>query len=98
MFTLREQVKIMNTQPDPQNEPIHQEGQFLLDRALAALQNTTGIIGRIIAIEPNLKTGAKATAMIELTIGELRQRYMVEIKRIDRFAAIGQIKQQLDNL
>ena len=88
----------MNIQPHPQNEPIHQEGQFLLDRALAALHNTTGIIGRIIAIEPNLRTAAKVTAMIELAIGELHQRYMVEITRIDRFAAIGQIKQQLDNL
>jgi hypothetical protein len=97
MFTLREQVNIMNIPPHPQYERIPQEEQFLLEHALAALQGTTGIVGRIIAIEPDLGTGARPDAVIELAVGELLQQYVVEIKRIDRFAAIGQIKQQLDN-
>lgn len=87
----------MNTPPYPQNERIPQEEQFLLEHALAALQGTTGIVGRIIAIGPDLGTGARPDAVIELTVGDRLQRYVVEIKRIDRFAAIGQIKQQLDD-
>lgn len=97
MFTLREQVNIMNIPPHPQNERIPQEEQLLLEQALAALRGTTGIVGRIIAIEPDFGPGARPDAVIELTMGDLLQRYVVEIKRIDRFAAIGQIKQQLQH-
>jgi len=86
----------MNIPPHPQNERIPPEEQFLLEHALAALQGITGIVGRIIEIEPDLGT-ARPDAVIELTVGDLLQRYAVEIKRIDRFAAIGQIKQQFDN-
>jgi hypothetical protein len=87
----------VNIPPHLQDERIPQEEQFLLEHALAALQCTTGIVGRIIAIEPDLGTGARPDAVIELTVGDLLQRYVVEIRRIDRFAAIGQIKQRLDN-
>mgnify|MGYP003444514642 FL=1 len=87
----------MNIAPHPQNERIPQGEQFLLEHALAALQGTTGIVGKIVAIEPDLGAGARPDAVIELTVGDRIQRYVVEIKRIDRFAAIGQIKQQLDN-
>jgi hypothetical protein len=87
----------MNIQPRPPKAYISQEEQFLLEDALAALQNTTGIIGRTVATEPDLETGARTDAVIELAVGDQLQRYAVEIKRVDRFAAIGQIKQQLDN-
>ena len=87
----------MNIQPHPPKTYISQEEQFLLEDALTALQDTTGIIGKIVATEPDLGTDARADAVIELAVGDQFQRYAVEIKRIDRFAAIGQIKQQLDN-
>ena len=87
----------MNIPPHQQNVNIPEEEQFLLEQALMALQDTTGIVGRIVAREPDPGTGTSVDAVIELAMGDLLQRYEVEIKRIDRFAAIGQIKQQLDN-
>lgn len=96
MFTLRERGTIMNTPDHPQDEQIAHKDQFLLDHALAALQGTTGIVGRIIATQPNLGPRAKADVTIELNVGGQLYPYAVEIKRIDRFAAIGQVKQQLD--
>lgn len=73
-----------------------QKNLFLLERAIAALRNTTGIVGKIVATEPDLGEGIKADAAIEIEVAGTLYRYMVEIKRIDRFAAIGQIKNQLD--
>lgn len=73
-----------------------QKDIFLLERAIDALRNTTGIVGTIIATEPYLGDGIRADATIEIDVAGTPYRYMVEIKRIDRFAAIGQIKNQLE--
>lgn len=94
MFTLREQQLIMNDPTRHQNEQVDLQ---LLELALTALKRTTGIAGRITALEPDLGPGCpRPDAAIELDAGGELRRYTVEIKRIDRFAAIGQVKQQLD--
>lgn len=80
---------------DDQDTP-NQKDIFLLEHAIDALGKTTGIIGRIIATEPNLVPGNRADATIEINVAGKLHKYLVEIKRIDRFAAIGQIKNQLD--
>lgn len=85
-------MNAMNYHQDTHN----QKDIFLLERAIDALRDTTGIIGKIIAIEPNLGLNIRADATIEINVAGNLHIYQVEIKRIDRFAAIGQIKNQLD--
>ena len=69
------------------------ENMLLLEQAMAALEKTTGIEGRLMAMEP--VAGLDAT--VELKMEGERHRYVVEIKRVDRFAAIGQVKNQLES-
>lgn len=96
MFTLREQVSIMNIPTHQQDERIVNKELDLLDRAMVALQETTGIAGKIIALQPVVGQGMRADAVIDLDVAGTLFRYAVETKRVDRFAAIGQIKNQLD--
>lgn len=86
----------MNTPSLHHKEPLHHRHQLLLERVLEALQETTGLAGTIVAIEPDLGQGVRADATIEINLAGKPYRYMAEIKRIDRFAAISQIKNQLD--
>lgn len=74
----------------------NQKDIFLLEHAIDALAKATGIIGKIIAIEPEIDPGRRVDATIEFNVEGNLHEYLVEIKRIDRFAAIGQIKNQLD--
>lgn len=81
-----------------QVESFAQKEAFLLDRALKALQETTGLPGNVIFTEPETGNGNQVDAVIELEILGLPRQYLVEIKLVDRFAAIGQIKSQFDQL
>lgn len=73
-----------------------QNGARLLERALNALKETTGLVANVVLTEPETGGGIRADATIEIEVaGQIRQ-YLVEIKRVDRFAAIGQIKNQFD--
>jgi hypothetical protein len=85
----------MNTPTNPQDERRALKGQLLLDHALRALQETTGIMARVVVLEPSFGLAIRPDALIELNAEGGTHRYVVEIKRIDRFAALGQIKQQL---
>ena len=67
----------------------------LLERALRELENTTGLVGKVADTETDFGEGLRADATIEIAVNDVLRRYAVEIKRIDRFAAIGQIKNQL---
>lgn len=68
------------------------ENETILKRALAALQETTGIAGNV-ALEPVLAPeGRRADAQVEICANGKTYPYVVEIKRVDRFAYIGQIK------
>ena len=86
----------MNVQTPQQDKRNTHKELDLLERAMNALQGTTGITGKVIAIEPKPGQGMIADAVIELNVAGTLYRYVVETKRIDRFAAIGQIKNQLD--
>lgn len=79
---------------DP-NAPLAHGRQGLLEQALQALQDTTGLAAKVVATEPHLGEGIRADTTIEIDVAGKPQRYTVEIKRIDRFAALGQIKNQL---
>ena len=96
MFTLRERVNIVNIKAKQKDERIAHKELDLLERAMHALQEATGIACKVIATEPALANGIRADATIELDVAGTLFRYAVETKRVDRFAAIGQIKNQLD--
>jgi hypothetical protein len=86
----------MNMTHPTQAEQIAQKEAFLLERALNAFQETTGLAGKVIVTEPEVGDGIRADAVIEIEVAGQPRQYLVEIKRVDRFAAIGQIKNQLD--
>ena len=68
---------------------------LILARALDALQQTTGINGRITDIEPEFAKGMRGDATVELTINGKNLIVIAEIKRVDRFAHIAELKHRL---
>lgn len=64
----------------------------ILDLALEALERTTGLNGTVIAREPRNGDCFRADAVIEIEANGQRYPYAAEIKRIDRFAALGEIR------
>lgn len=71
---------------------IHDKDQAILQRALEALHKTTGITGRVTHLEPPI---AATDARLEIEANGQRYEYLAEIKRIDRFARLAEIKYQL---
>ena len=70
-----------------------------LGRALDALERTTGVRGRVVALEPKARKGRRADALIDIYVEGKKHRYVVEAKtRVDRLAALGHVKAQLDQL
>lgn len=69
---------------------------WLLEHALHTFQKTTGLSARIVAGESTTGNGCKADARIEILVNEQPHLYWVEIKQVDRFAAIGHVKNQLE--
>jgi len=76
-------------------KPIDNREQNILDRALEALERTTGIHGQVLERELRNGQGYRADAMVELEANGQRHPYAVEIKRVDRFAILREIKNQL---
>ena len=75
----------------------NQKHAALIEHALNALQQTTGLIGNMVAIQNDTHQGhVRADAAIELQVAGGIHQYLVEIKHVDRFATIGQIKNQLN--
>lgn len=74
--------------------PLNDKWQVLLPRALEALQRTAGIQGRVIEREPLIAPDFRADARIEIEANGQRYPYLVEIKRVDRFAILRDIKNQ----
>ncbi|MCB1917707.1 MAG: hypothetical protein KDG52_18590 [Rhodocyclaceae bacterium] len=64
----------------------------ILDLALKALERTTDLHGTVIAREPRNRDGFRADAVIEIEANGQRYLYVAEIKRVDRFAALGEIR------
>lgn len=75
-------------------KPLNDKWQVLLPRALEALQRTAGIQGRVIEREPLIAPDFRADARIEIEANGQRYPYIVEIKRVDRFAILRDIKYQ----
>lgn len=73
-------------------KPIDTREQNILDRALEALERTTGIHGQMIEREPRNGQGNRADACVEIEANGQRHPYVAEIKRVDRFAILRDIK------
>ena len=68
-----------------------------LDQALAALKRTTGLDGHVLKFEPLQENDLRPDAAITITADGKTHQYLVEAKtRIDRFAALGHLKAQLE--
>lgn len=74
--------------------PLNDKEQVILLRALEALHRTTGFTGKAIEREPIIAQGFRADARIEVEANGQRYGYVAEIRRIDRFATLGDIKNQ----
>ena len=73
----------------------HDKNQAVLQRALEALQKTTGIAGQVTELGPYIAQGKRADAKVEIQANGQRYDYIAEVKRIDRFAFLAGIKNQL---
>ncbi len=70
-----------------------------LGPALDALERTTGVKGRVVAVEPKARNGRRPDALVDIWVEGKKRRYVVEAKtRLDRLAPLGHIKTQLDHL
>ena len=74
--------------------PLNDEQQPILLRALEALHRATGIIGQVLGTEPMIAQGFRVDARVEVEVNGQRYGYRAAIKRIDRFATLGDIKNQ----
>jgi hypothetical protein len=68
----------------------------LLQRAFDALRRTTGLEGRLVATQDAEQDGQRADAVVEIVAEGKRHQYVIELKRVDRFATLGMVKHQLD--
>ncbi len=75
-------------------KPIDNREQNILDRALKALERTTGIHGQVIEQELRSGQGYRADVIVEIEANGQRHPYVAEIKRVDRFAILRDIKNQ----
>jgi hypothetical protein len=66
----------------------------ILLRALEALHRTTGVAGHVIEREPIIAKGFRADARLEVEANGQRYPYLAEIRRVDRFAILRDIKRQ----
>lgn len=65
----------------------------MLTQAVKALEKTTGLKIAILKYEP---FRVQADAYAKLRVNDKEYEYVVEIKNVDRFAALGQVKHQLE--
>ncbi len=80
---------------------IHTDQALLaqLGPALDALERTTGVKGRVVTIVPKSRNGRRPDALIDIYVDGKKRRYVVEAKtRLDRLAALGHVRAQLDHL
>lgn len=74
---------------------ILEKEQQILPKALEALHRTTGINGEIAIEEPLLDNGVLADATVILKTTDQQYLFIAEIKRIDRFANLVDLKYRL---
>jgi hypothetical protein len=77
-------------------EGLPQNDSDLLQCAFDALRRTTGLEGRLVAIQDPKQDGQRADAVVEIVAEGKRHRYVIALKRVDRFATLGMVKHQLE--
>lgn len=75
-------------------KPIDNREQNILDRALQALERTVGIHGQVIERELRDEQGRQGDAMVVIEANGQRYPYVAEIKRVDRFAILKDVRNQ----
>lgn len=73
---------------------LNDKQQAVLLHALEALHKTTGLAGHLIEKETEIAHGPRPDARVEVEANGQRYPYIAEIKRVDRFATLGDIKNQ----
>jgi hypothetical protein len=81
-------INNLNMKPQTNKE------QLVLIRALEALKRTTGMTGHVIEREPRISPGFRADARVEVEGNGQLYRYTAEVKRVDRFVTLGDIRNQ----
>lgn len=75
-------------------KPIDNREQAILDLALEALKKATGIHGQVIEQGPRNGQEHRVEAIVEIEANGQRYPYAIQIKRVDRFAILRDIKYQ----
>jgi hypothetical protein len=80
------------------DQPRHQKDQdiAILDRAIHALQRTTGLTAALTTREPKTPKGHRPDAVIEIKEGGKRLQFFAEVKAVDRAVALAAVKHQLE--
>ncbi len=76
---------------------VHNKDQAILQRALEVLHKITGITGRVTEREPVIAQGFRADARVEIETNNQRYIYTAEVKRVDRFVMLGELKDRFDH-
>lgn len=75
---------------------LHDRELGLIDEALAALARTTGLKAELVAREPKTEKNLRPDALIDIQGAGKRQRFIAELKTIDRKVALAAAKHQLE--
>lgn len=84
--------------PELRRQNLLEQEQRILERALEAFQDITGLNTQLVWLEREGPNTARVDAVIEINFPGGTEQFQVEIKQTDRFATLVQIKQQLDRL
>lgn len=75
---------------------LHEQNENrILEAALAACERVTGLLCRVIQLEPRITTACRADALIEIRNGPRQYRFAVDVKNVDRVAALGHVQARL---
>lgn len=74
---------------------LREREQDIFRHALEALKKTTGLDARITELEPDLAKGRKADARVTIDANGQAYDYIAEVKQVDRFATLAEVKYQL---
>jgi len=73
------------------------QDKIVLDAAVAAFRQTTGLAAKIVAQE-RPPTATRAHALLQVPTGRRTYRFLAEVKTVDRFETPAQVKTQLASL
>lgn len=76
-------------------EPQREVEKEVIDQAIDTLRNAAGLDIKVLEYEP-LARNARADAYIKIAHNNRHYEFVVEVKNVDRFATIAQVKHQLE--